>query len=432
MTIKHMPKTVAHAALWTAMLSAPVMARDTVIALSSAQHELELKAQTERALVHLLNTLEPGETARFMNAKDATLIGAFTIPDGTGTPSQQRILNHNRDVLAKLGKMMRETQVVPGQPAWIDLPKVLASVRENYPAPEGGADLIVLGNPLYTPFNAPSQSMAGGRVPSDAHISARAGQSVYATTGLPGSLEGYDVYFGLIGEGWAVSPPHAQHVTRFWTVSVEGHQASMAYIGEDLETLFARAGRDAPDRLHSEPLRRHDKFEMLTFAADDGSVPDIYRTPLQVAPAPEPIWKAASNVTIGITWDVAGADLDLYVRPMPSAPVIFFGQADTEEGRLFKDFTLSPGTGFETVALTSVIDLSQTRLAVNYYGGVHSAGGVRGEIRIAIGDQVWAKPIHVTATRGNKGNGANSVVTDGEVPNAAWIIIDPLHVLGAR
>ena len=406
-------------------------ARDTVIALSHAQSVDALEKQTERVILHLLQTLESGETARFYDATAVKLIGTFTMPEDTQNTAAKRVLNHNREVVGKIGAFVRSAKAVPGNPGRINFPELLRTVRETAPAAEDGADLIVLGHPLHLPASVPSQSMLGGRVPSDGHVAATPGQSLYAASGLSGSLAGYDVYFGLLGDNWSVSPPYAHHVTRFWTISVEAHGGSMAYIGGDLETVFDLAGRDAPDRPHDEPLRGDEKLEMLTFAADAGQIPDIYRRPLEVEPAPEPIWKTASGVTIGITWDVDRADLDLYVRPNPQAPVIFFQQTNTPEGRLFKDFTLSPGNGFETVALKPPVDLSQMRLAVNYYGGTASRSGVSGEVRIAIGDQVWAMPIHVPASKGNKGAGAARVLRDHETPNDAWILIDPLQVIGA-
>lgn len=412
--------------------AAPAHARESVIALSRAQAEPTLKAQAERALQHLLETLEPGEAAHFYDATGVVRIGTFKVPEGPAGGSARRVLTHNRATVAALGRFIRSAEPRPGHSAKIDLPGLLRSLRENQPAPESGADLIVLGHALHHPANASSQSMMGGRVPSDGHIVATPGQSVYGTEGLAGRLAGYDVYFGLIGTEWAISPSYAHHVARFWTLSVEAHGASMAYIGADLETLFARAGHDAPERRHAEPLRVEEKREMLTFAADDGAVPDLFRTPLQEDPAPEPVWADAASVTIGITWDVAGADLDLYVRPHGRAPVIYYAQADTAEGRLFKDFTLSPGTGFETVALSQAVDLSRMQLAVNYYGGVPSPDGVRGELRLAIGDDVWAVPIHIRAARGNRGAEVERVIEEHTVPSDAWILIDPLEVIGVR
>ncbi len=250
---------------------------------------------------------------------------------------------------------------------------------------------------------------------------------------MPGNLANYDVYLGFPAADWAVSPEHKYHVERFWSLSVEGHGGHTAFIGEDLETLFARAGQDVAELSHSDPLRLGEKIEMLAFAPDTGAAADLYSLPVEPSPAPVPVWQSAPSVEVGITWDIVGADLDLYVRPKPEAAVIYFNAAQSPEGQLFKDFTTSPGTGFETVALTNQpLDLSQMDIAINYYGGATSSKGVQGELRIAIDGKVWARSFHIPATMGNQGLGVEQAVIEQRVPNSAWLIVDPLEVLAAN
>ena len=110
--------------------------------------------------------------------------------------------------------------------------------------------------------------------------------------------------------------------------------------------------------------------------------------------------------------------------------MIFYSNADTSEGRLFKDYTSSPD-GFETVALNGVVDLSQLQLAVNFYGG-RNPGGIAGELRIAIGSQVWAQPFQIPATSGNGGQGAEQALVQMKLPNDAWVLFEPLNVLGVE
>ena len=96
---------------------------------------------------------------------------------------------------------------------------------------------------------------------------------------------------------------------------------------------------------------------------------------------------------------------------------------------MFKDFENSPTTGFETVKLRGgAFALSQMRLAVNFYSGSVQAK-VSGELRIAIGDRVWAKSFEIGARTGDRGAGAERAIADGEVPNSAWIILDPMEIL---
>lgn len=407
----------------------PVFARDTVIGLSSVQKPDVVKRQVERIILHLTKTLKPGETARFFDASSVKLIATFEAPTGKGVGNPRYMINKNRGALAKLKSFIANSKAVPGRLGLVDFSGLMHTVMRFYPAGKSGRDFIVLGSPIADAAQAPSLSMRGGRVPNDGHLQASFGQSHYGSKGVPGSLAHYDVYFGDISEPWGVSQTHEHFVERFWTLKTEAHGGSLTYFGNDLETLFGLAGKDQPEQKHAEGIVETDKLEMIQFAPDNGTVADIYTKPLAKEPAPEPIWQKASNVTIGITWDALDVDLDLFVRPKLSAPVIFYKNASTSEGRLFKDFRASPRTGFETVALNGSFDLSKLRLAVNFYNGRAAKGRVTGEIRIAIGERVWAKPFTFNRSHGNGGRGAEKAVVENLAPNDAWIILDPMAVI---
>lgn len=404
-------------------------ARDTVIGLSPNQAPEALQAQIERAVMHLAQTLEPGETGLFFDAANGQLLGSFEVPAGVAYANARARINANREGLQNLKRFIDDAEAVPGRMEALDLPGFFRLVRQAYPAPDG-ADMIVLGSPIALMPHAPSLSMQGGRVPNDGHVAADISASPFGTGGLPGTLEGYDLYFAVTSTDWAVSPAHAYQVERLWAISAEAHGAHMAYFGGDLNTLFRLAGWDAPDQSHATPLAPTEKLEMLVFAPDTGTQPVLYAAAPEETPVPEPMWRTAREVSIGISWDVEGIDLDLYVRPTPAAQVIYFGNAETPEGRLFKDFRNSPD-GFETVALSGTFDLSQLQMAVNFYGG-RRPGGIAGELRIAIGDQVWAHRFHIPAARGNRSEGAEQALVQHELPNDAWVLIDPVQVLGLQ
>ena len=337
-------------------------------------------------------------------------------------------MQSNAKALADLKKLLKSAEAVPGRVAGVNLPKFLTELGQNYPT-DAGADLILHGSVVHDDPQEPSTSMKGNRVPNDGHIAAHQSESPYGTAGLSGTLKGYDVYIGVEGDNWAVSNSHRYMVKRFLSLMVEAHDGSLAYFGNDTATLYEKAGTDAPDVKHSQPLEVTDKREMLQFVRDTGQVAAVYDARAELEPAPEPVWSSAVNPRIGISWTAPKADLDLFVRPTPSSPVIFFGQAKTKEGQLYKDFRNSPVNGFETVALYGTYDLNKTMLAINLFGGRVPAAGVSGEVRIAIGDQVWAKSFTISAKRGNKGKGAKAVMHEGKLPNKAWVIIKPVDVL---
>ncbi|WP_415402437.1 hypothetical protein [Tateyamaria sp. SN3-11] len=418
------------AVLVSLVLAIPASARDLIFGPSPYQDRAAVQAQVEQMLLHAATQLQSGETALFFDAAHVRLLGTFVVPSGKNSDNPRTRLQANRALIGALKPFVDGAEPVPGRVGQIDLPGFLRMLRGSYA--KTNTAVVVIGSPIADDPRAPSVSMRGARVPGDGHIAATAGQSPYGTTGLSGTLDGMDLFFGLIGAEWAVSPAHAFQVERFWTLNAEAHGAEIAYFGDDLATLYRLVGQDGVERTHAEPLVPTDKLEMLSFAPDNGSVPPLYQaTPEKIA-APAPIWQNAQAVTIGATWD-QNVDVDLFVRPFPSAEVIYYGNADTPAGRLFKDVTVRPGTAFETVSLSGrSIDLSAMQIALNFYGGGTVSSGVTGELRIAIGEQVWAAPFHIPAARGNKGAGAETALVEQVIPNDAWVLMKPLRVIGVE
>ncbi len=421
-------RTTLSALALATIISSPTAAREAVVGLSPNQEPAVLQEQVETVIQHLLQTVEAGEEVPFIDAANLRLIGTYAVPEGSAYDSPRAKLNANAPLLGAIRSFLSSARPNEANPGLIDLPGFLRFVGENYPAPDS-ADLIVIGSAIYQNPRAPRLDMADGAVPEDGYVSASVSTSPFGTRGLTGSLEGYDVYFGLTGENWIVSQSHAHYVERLWSISVDEHGGSLQFFDDDLATLFRQAGRDAPDRNHPTPMVSTDKLDVIVFhAGGTGELPAYFSAPPEAEAAPEPIWRSARNVAIALTWDDLTVDLDLYVRPSPSSSVIFYDQPTTPEGQMFKDFENSPTTGFESVRLSGTYDLSQMALAVNLYGGTVPSG-VTGELRLAIGERVWAQRFTISATSGNRGAGAEQAIGEGEIPNRAWIILDPLEIL---
>lgn len=423
-----MIKRVLSIAAAAVIAAGTAMANDSFVGLSSKQAPNELQAQVERLIGQAVETLQPGRSMHFFDASDPALVATFTAPEGAGAGNPRAMVQANVAALAGLKQFMVSAEPDPGRIGHVQTSAFLRFVAQNYVTGAEGGTIILIGSPITDDALAPPVSMQNGRVPNDGHIGARVGQSIYATTGLNGSLANFDVFIGVIGEPWKVSEAHGYHVERLWALTSEAFGASQAYFGDDLNTLFALAGRNVADHQHPQPLVATDKLEMLQFAADTSAVADIFTQPLEVTPPPTPVRQAASSPRIGITWDEQDVDVDLYVRPHPSAEVIYFGNATTADGRLFKDFRNSPASGFETVELTGTFDLSEVDIALNYYGG-STPNGLTGEIRIAIGDTVWASAFSFDAKEGNRSDGVERAIREQEAPNGAWVIIDPVAVV---
>ena len=380
-----------------------------------------------------MNTVKPGEQALIFDAYNVKLIGTFKVPNKTSYSNPRAKLQANGALLKELKTFIEGSNAQESRIGSIDLPRLLRTVRENYQS-DKDRSFIVLGSPLYDNPLTPSLSMLDGHVPNDGHIASGIAKSPFGTRALSGSLQGMDVHVGLITneDDWAVSKRHAYAVERFWTLTSERHGASMAYFGDDLETLFKVASQDASDRRHAAPLGKTGKRFMIQFKPDGGRTGSLYDVEPKSKPPSPPVWKSASNVKIAVRWSCEACDLDVHVRPTKTSEVISFTKTKTSDGQLYKDFTLSPANnGFETVKLNGSFDLSEVLVGINFYGGSVSSSTVKGEVRVAIGDDVWATPFSINTKFGNKGGGLEELMEQGAAPNPNWIKIDLVEVISS-
>lgn len=402
-------KTNLIAAAAMSLIASAAEARDTVVALSPLQDTAAARGQVELVIGQLANALQPGERAAIFDVETARLIAELVVPEGAAYANPRARLQANAPALRALKAWFGAAQNIPGRTAQGDLPKLLREVAKHYPAGEEGADLIVLLNSIWDRADAPSLSMRGGRVLNDGFVAAGLDVSPVGTTGVAGTLKGYDVRMGLIGPDGMVSGAHAYAVERFWTLEVEALGGSMAFYGDDLNTLFRGAGEDAPNRAHPQPLEATDKLEVLSFQ------PDLAAT----AETP----RRLRNAVLGISWSAQRSDLDLYVRAAPGAQPIFFGNPSTPEGALHKDLRDAPRGGFETVTLIGELDPAAIFVAVNHFGGAVPAGGLHGQLVVAWGEETRRIPFALTAN-GDRGAGREATLRDGHAASGAWAVID--------
>tara|TARA_R110002050_G_scaffold299493_1_gene465341 strand:- start:2258 stop:2596 length:339 start_codon:yes stop_codon:yes gene_type:complete len=95
--------------------------------------------------------------------------------------------------------------------------------------------------------------------------------------------------------------------------------------------------------------------------------------------------------------------------------VISFQKSKTAWGQLYKDYVTAPKNtlrGFETIALSKPVQLDQVKMAVNFYSGA-APTGASFEVRMELDGQVYAKRYSLSATQGNRGQDAVSVLTTG-------------------
>lgn len=434
MTMSNTRITILAALLASSMLTAaPASSREAIIGLSPLQSSAELKAQAGRTIEHLAATVDPGETALVFDASKVELIGAFAVPDGKAYANPRAKLQANRVLLSKLKAFIDHAETDSRRPAAVDLPAFLRAVRAHYPS-DADRSIIVLGSPVHDDPLAPSTSMAGGRVPNDGLIAANANVSPYGTGELAGSLDGDDVLFGIVpaAGSWVVSPDHAYHAERFWTLSVEEHGGSMAYFGDDLETLFRLARDGTHGSPHPQPLVPTDKLEMIRFFPDRARIDRGEASPGDDGDPQEIDWRNAENVRIRASWDCAVCDLDLHVRAHPAAETLYYAHSETGEGQLFKDLRSGVTNGFETVVLNGTVDLSETLVAVNFYGGEAPDLPVTARIELSSGGVSVERTVELTARSGNLGGGRDTMLSSGAAPDGHWVVLTGPEIAEGR
>jgi hypothetical protein len=415
----------------------PVLAHETAIGFSPYQDSRQAETQVRQVLQFLTDNIEPGQSALVFDAYHLRTLGVFTVPDSSSYRHPKAKVQANAKTIAALFAFAKQAGLPPGgqEPAMqsaLRWPQALRFIGQNYP-PKGQAHLILLGSPLFDDPAEQGFSMRHGRIPGDGHLMNERAKSPYGIKGQETLLAKWHVHLGFPDESWKQDDHHAFYVQRFWTLHVEGQGGQLSTFTSDLPTLFERVRTNAAAPTHQFKAERTDKQEMIQLRPPTVKQTAIYERPVSTVPLAADALRQASNVEVGITWDCGGCDLDLYGQHAPGAPVLWFLNMQTPEGQYFKDLTSSPraSNGYETLAYRSPVDLKSMLLAVNFYNG-HSPGGVKGELRIALNGQTYAKAFQISAQGGNGGVGRQETLSSRRAVNTNWIVIDPVEVLGLQ
>lgn len=421
-----------------AFIACEAGARPAIVALAPAAEEADRRAIAEGVAFYLAEVVQPGESARLLDARTGALLAVFEVPEGETYAASRAKLQINRSALQALKAYMATVPEAGSHEGAIDLPGLLREIGTRYPA-NVPTDLVIWGSPVHHDPRMLSFSMLDARVPGDGQFFHTRAKTPYAAAGENSFLINYRVFFGRIGPDPAVNEAHAFALEQYLGNSIAVRSGQLVGIADDPVTLFESASAPITDPRKRYAPQESDKIEMLVFAPQPPEVMDARALPIHERPLASGAPSAAEirqarEVEVGITWDAACAcDLDLYVRP-GAGEVIYFANAETATARLLKDFTSSPEIdgGLERVVFAAPVDLADLRLAVNLYRGAPGRTGVAGELRIAIGAETWAAPFRITAQGGNSGRGAVAVMSGQNGGDAGWAVIDPLAVVGLR
>jgi len=310
--------------------------------------------------------------------------------------------------------------------------------------------IILVGAPSYHDPEMAFDFGAEGAYPSDGFLALPASESPFSTVDKAQQMEGIAIHWAYLSEARWTNDAHRQGVLRFWSLFIRGQAGALASAAADVKTVFQRAANGVKTPAIEATPDAGAKAEMIiprhqrvgsqesirpTSAAESPSTvppraPNWMRdavVPLAKGPAPR-----IARVEAGLSWgdndpQARSIDLDLYVLAKLGAKEISFRRTRTAEGWLWKDWLESPAVaqGFETVELSGETDLSQLRIAVNFYSGHHSADAVAAVVRIRVNGEVFQIPIKIPTGDGNRGAAGDD---RGRDPH--WVVIDVQRLVG--
>lgn len=417
--------------------ASPVLAHEMAIGLSPHQESRQAETQVKQVLQFLADTIQPGQSALLFDAYHLRTLGVFAVPPNPSYRHPKAKTQANAKTIASLFAFAKQAGLPQGahesaMPSALRWPQALRFIGQNYRA-IGQAHLILLGSPLFDDPSEQGFSMRHGRIPGDGHLMSERARSPYGTKGQEHVLSQWRVHLVFPDWSWKQDDHHAFYVQRFWTLHVERQDGQLTTFTNDMPTLFERIRTNAAAPTHQYKTELGDKLEMIQLRAPTVKQTSIYERPINTTPLPPEILRQAPQVEVGITWECRECDLDLYGQREPGATALWFLNLQNAHGQYFKDFRSSPrsANGYETLAYHVPINLNDLLVAVNFYNG-QSSGGVKGEVRISVNGQTFAKPFHVPAESGNGGLGRQETLTARRASNAGWLVIDPLEVIGAK
>ena len=137
----------------------------------------------------------------------------------------------------------------------------------------------------------------------------------------------------------------------------------------------------------------------------------------------------ARKVMIGIKWDCM-CDIDLYARPFKGAPILSFYNSKTPQGRHYKEHVISDKAelAFEIITFDVPVDLTKLEILINYFGG-QTRTPVKGEIRLAVNSEVYAREFYIEGKKGYSSEGILESFESRKAANRYIRLFDPVEIV---
>lgn len=364
-----------------------------------------------------------GDVVQFHNASTLRRIASATIPETTS--QRARLVALRRELAALQGDL--ELRPVDGgagahQPA--NIPALLTSLRTD-----GKPTRIVVFSSLY--FNDGSAaSFSRGQYLSDGWILGTSRESVFGTSDLKGMLSG--VFIDWVCTDAAIDTLERRTQVRYWTAWASELNAVLTSVENTASVAVENALKGLSSPVTTQTIDRADTaMEVRQFRA----MPAARPTPAQPSPSAERLAATAAAVpaprhgfaNIFPVWtsDDGGADIDVWVKPAPSAAELNFSTTDTPEGKYLRDVQRSRQNlaatnwtaAWEGVQIPAAL-LPTTVVWLNVYKNPGKAD-VHGFVRVQCDGRSTDIPFRFTGVRGDEATGRGA-----RQNNPCWINID--------
>jgi hypothetical protein len=391
-------------------------------------------ALSEQLMQLFVNGLNPGDSLIVYDAPKRIVIAAVTLPDREAFRRPEVRIRKFGGELVKIRRFLeaRCRTEAAGTGDTLFFPQFLDEVaRDRTQAfPRGSVSLLVVGSALYNDPGDPGISMLDGHYPSDSHLNAAPGASVFSTADKREALAGVDVHSCFTDKSW-FSDTDEQAVLRWWSLYVGSQHGLLATFTGDMAACLDRFGHSITAGA-SVFKAEAGETELKMLVAQRAPVIRQTVAPAlaQAAPAPGPVENHDVSVAtppagatfldpqatisheapqtlrglakIGIRWNCP-VDLDIYARGSSQSQFLYYGNTDTGEGHFPHDYTNAPGgTAFEYVEFTQPVDLSTVEAFVNFYGGTCSTGP-SGVVRLWFDNRIYEGRFALAAREGNQG-----------------------------
>lgn len=408
----------------------PAMAYDAVFVLSKRQSQEETGAQV-KAVLQYLTRQQAGYEALFIDGSEIKTLGAYKNPEKSAYSSPKARLKINGKAVKSLMDFANATSTV-----WLDkndedygslnIPQALRLAAENR-KDNDAVDIILIGSPLYLTSSDYNFSMKEGRIPSDGHLNVSRAVSPYGTADQPDLLQNMRVHF-LVPEKFIHKESRYRfYLERFWTLYVEKLGGTLISFTHDWPSIINALEKNTAPKPHAYELDPTPKLEMIYFMSGarhssifDRKLDTIFQRGADIT--------NARKVMIGIKWDCM-CDIDLYARPFKGAPILSFYNSKTPQGRHYKEHVISDKAelAFEIITFDVPVDLTKLEILINYFGG-QTRSPVKGEIRLAVNGEVYAREFYIEGKEGYSTEGILESFESRKAANRYIRLFDPVEI----